>query len=467
MRGTQTTWDLRRRTVWAGMGLALWLVMAGVATAPASDCFRPEPLRVFTGAEAGPWERVELLQDPHPAWGEERIATGGAHPDALVNRWFGSDNPPSRQVLLHCARGFRGRTLPNPVLLVHGANDNANRGWIDPWMKGNTDQLPPAQRGFAQHLSNLGYAVFAVTFAHRHGCNIRQAEQLANAIARIRTLLGRQQDPTFKVDVIAHSKGAVAARLYCSDAPSVFPDRPYLSRFRHDVRTLVFLAAPLLGIDMPFRFYGYNLTRVTQECLQAGAPTAAREMLVYGRWQDYRRWSYDGQGNEFWPGQAQVLCNLVRDGGIPLGPDSATPADANLTCHALYHGGRSLYLSSSGIDRAIDRGERLMYRLEDRGLEPDVDLLIVAGDQPVLDEEGFPEPLRTIVRMSGFFLAALSAPSDGMVFVKSATATGGILRRGARLLDMQVLPLHHVELARQGKVLQIVDRWLLRKGGRS
>ncbi len=463
MMRRQATWTALPR--WATGLVAFWLVLGVALPATASDRFRPDqPLRVFTGAIARPWERVELLEDPHPDWGEEKVATLGCHLESYIKHWFSSTTPPSRQVLLHCAKGFAGKTLPHPILLVHGAHDDANRAWQNPWGQPDPRDVSPDKRGFAFWLSELGYPVFAVTFAHRHGCNIRQAEQIANAIARIRVLLGRQNDPDFKVDLIVHSKGAVAARLYCSDAPSIFPDRKFLTRFRHDVRTLVFLGAPQQGIDTPFRYYGYNLMRVTLPELEAAGPTAVEAMLVNGRWRDYRHWSYSHQGNEFWPGQAQCLYNLARDGGIPLDADSWTAVDGNLTMNALYHGGRTLYLQSAGIDRAIERGERLMYRLEERGLEPDVEAMIVAGTNPVFDAESWSPPLRFLTWSCGLFQATCSPPSDGVVFLKSAITTTGLRRRGARVLETLVLPLHHVELGRQRQVLQAIDAQLLRKG---
>lgn len=450
---------------WVAGWVAFWLVLGVALSATASDRFRPDqPVRVITGPAALPWERVEVLEDPHPDWGEEVIPPGGGHFDAAINEWFGTTTPRSRQVLLHCARGYAGKTLPHPILLVHGANDNANRAWQNPWMHENALSLPPEKRGFAFWLAELGYPVFAVTFAHRHGCNIRQAEQIANAIARIRVLLHRQQDPDFQVDLIVHSKGGVAARLYCSDAPRLFPDRKFLTSYRNDVRTLVLLGVPLLGIDAPFRYYGYNLLRVTVPDLAAAGPTAVDGMLINGVWHDYRHWSYAGQGNALWPGQAQCLFNLVRDGGLPLMADSWTTADGNLTMQALYHGGRTLYLASSGIDRAIARGERLMYRLEEHGLDPRVEAMIVAGTNPIHDEENCPQPQRLLMWMVGLLQAMASPTSDGVVFLRSATATAGLCRRGARLLDCLALPLHHLDLGRQRQVVQAIDACLLRRG---
>ncbi len=448
-----------------GKGLLVAVLVGVLWVVPgwASDRFEPEPVQAFTGAAAAPWDRVERLVDPHPAFGTDRFPPGARQRDERIVGWFGSATPPASQVLLHCAPGWQGKTLPRPVLLVHGAGDDANRAWVFPFRPPRrADELPPpSERGFATWLSSMGYAVFAVTFAHNQGCNIRQAEQIANAIRRIRRLLGRENDPTFQVDLIAHSKGNAAARLYCSDARAVFPNRPWLSHFRGDVRTYVNIAGPLQGIDIPFRYYGYNLARVLQPEVEANSPMGADRMVVYGLWRSFAAEAFTGRGNELWPGQAQVLFNLVRDGGIPLGVDSYTAADANLSMMALYHGGTSCYLHSPGIDAAIERGERFMYRLEAQGLDPRVRLAILAGDEPQIDSDSWDLAKKVQFFYTGLFQKAFSQPSDGVVFTAAMTDTRGILRRGATLVGRTVVPCNHLDLARNKNLIKIIDAWLL------
>ncbi|HNV72608.1 MAG TPA: hypothetical protein PKO06_23065 [Candidatus Ozemobacteraceae bacterium] len=156
---------------------AIWSLC--LTTLFASPDFIPEPEAVFTGAEAGAWARVERLSDPHPGFVQETFCPAGEQKDPSIVKWFGNKKTPhSRTFLLHCAKGFDGRTLPEPILLVHGAGDNANRGWIHPYTSVLPEKLPLEERGLALWLSDLGYAVFAVTFAHNQGCNIMQAEQV-------------------------------------------------------------------------------------------------------------------------------------------------------------------------------------------------------------------------------------------------------------------------------------------------
>ncbi|MFZ2960185.1 MAG: hypothetical protein WA705_25160 [Candidatus Ozemobacteraceae bacterium] len=430
----------------------------------ASSQFAMEPKAVFTGPEAAPWERVELLEDRHPDMKTELFASGGEHKEPLIKKWFASATPPSNSFLLHCAKGFSAaRTLPNPILLVHGAADNANRGWANPFHQNLPGPIAPEFWGMSQWMADLGYPVFAITFAHPNGCNVMQAEQVANAIARIRHLLRRENDPTFKVDVIAHSKGNLAVRLYCSDAPKVFPDRKFLTPYRHDVRTYVAIGCPMQGIDSPFRYYGFNILRATAKEFQGASPIAVESMLLNGQWKNFADENYTGGGNLLWPGQAQCLFNLERDGDIPFGMDSATIADGNLSMRALYDGGKTLFLNSQGIDKAIARGERFMYRLEERGIEPDVELLVIAGDDALINEPGVPSPKRELFLISSLFQVMLSQTSDGAVFLKTATNVTGILKRGAKHLETKVFHMNHIDIARHKKVIQFIDTFLLRK----
>ena len=75
------------------------------------------------------------------------------------------------------------------------------------------------------------------------GCNLHQGEAVANAITRIRKLLGREDDENFKVDLITYSKGAMAARCYVQSAND-FVGFDYLTDYRGDVRRVVFQVGP-------------------------------------------------------------------------------------------------------------------------------------------------------------------------------------------------------------------------------
>lgn len=425
--------------------------------APASEKFRPDPLEVFEGRDAGPWERVERLTDLHPGFRQEAFCEAGKQKDPLIVKWFGGkDAPHSGQFLLHCAKGFSGKSFPNPVLLIQGAGDNANRAWIHPYDAVMPETLSHDKQGFALNFANLGFSVFAVTFSHNQGDNFMQAEQVANAIQRIRILLNRTADPKFQVDVIAHSKGNVAVRLYCSDGRTLFPKKTFLTNYRNDIRRFIAIASPMRGIDSAFRYYGYNLTLASKG--EANAPFGAEKMLVYGLWKNLSEYSMFSDSKNYFPGQSQILYNLVRDAGLPLGLESAT-TDMNLTAEALYHGGKSLFLTSQGIDKAIKDGESLIYKLEERGIDPRITLGVIAGNNPFLS-----------CHVSGLGYIPMpheivSAPFDGLLFVDSAAYTDGILRRGAKLLGKKILNLNHLRLAMYPEAFKVIDEWLLQKTG--
>ncbi|MBF0498824.1 MAG: hypothetical protein HQM09_01720 [Candidatus Riflebacteria bacterium] len=443
---------------------------------PASEQFNPEPEAIFTASEAAPWERVERLADMHKAFIQEAFHPAGHQQSSLIVKWFGGrDTPPSSRFLLHCAPGWSGKTFPVPILLVHGCADNANRAWMHPGTSecpADFDTNQKIIRGYAYWLSKLGYSVFAVTFAHGQGDNFLQAEQIADAIRRIRILMHKTDDPNFKVDVIAHSKGNVAARLYCSDGRSIFPRKTFLTPFRKDVRAFIAIACPFKGIDTAFRYYGLNLAAAADHSI--GAAIGAEAMLLYGMWQNTADLSiYTDTSKNYFPGQCQLLYNLVRDESaplnldlfiqdvkqfsknkssrLPLGLDSLTP-DAGVSMLALYNGGTSMFLKSRGIDAAIEQGERLIYRLEDKGLDPSIRLGVIAGTSPYItfiDGKVVPMPWE-------YF----TPDGDGLLPLCSARATTNALKRGASLLGMKELKLNHLALACHPDVLKIIDQWL-------
>lgn len=443
--------------------LFLFCLLAFTFPASGSSLFSGEPVKKFQGADAAPWDCVELHNEPHPEFGSEKFSNGSKQKNGLIKKWFGTATPNSSKFLLHFYQGWNQKTLKNPVLLVHGAADDANRAWIFPFGQKPEEQSLPAREkwGFATWLAEMGYSVFAITFAHNQGCNIRQSEQIANAIKRIRQVTGNENEKDFSVDVIAHSKGNAAVRLYCSDSREIFPQRRWLSSFRGDIRTYINIAGPLQGIDTPFRYYGFNFARAVESDETASTPMAAEKMVIYGMWKSFSGESYSGAGNELWPGQAQVLFNLVRDGGIPLGVDSYTAVDANFSMSALYHGGTSLFLSSKGIDAAIEKGERLMYRLEEKGIDPSVRLAILCGKNPIIQKSNASSLENLGFLYLGLFMKTWSEPCDGLIFCKTMENTRGILMRGAKLIGRRFVDLNHLDVARRPEMIRIIDDWLM------
>ncbi|MBF0545121.1 MAG: hypothetical protein HQM08_11830 [Candidatus Riflebacteria bacterium] len=430
-----------------------------------SDKFNPEPIAVYEGKDAPFWQRVEHLRDMHPGFVQENFFKFGTQTNEKIKSWFGGNaTPHSGEFLLHCAKDFNAKTFPIPVLLLPGSCDNANRGWIHPKkldFDGSLSDLSNEEKGFAVWLAEMGYSVFAITFAHPQGDNFMQSEHVANAITRIRILLNRQNDPNFKINIIAHSKANLAARLYLSDSASLFPKKKFLTNFRHDVANYIAVASPFRGLDTPFRYYGYNLSLAGQLLPnpQLNAPVASEKMLMYGLWADYSEISvFPDVGKNYFPGQCQLLYNLAGDGILPLGLDSCT-TDMNYSMNCLYFGGTSLLLQSRGIKKAIELGERFIYKLEEKGIDPSVNLGVIAGNNPFITKiEG------QIVPMPWEFF---TPEGDGLLPIVSSTFTDNVLKRGAKLLGKKIFRLNHLELTQEKTVLDLIDSWFMQNNGTS
>lgn len=437
------------------------LAIALAALACASPPSPPE-------GDASPWARVELLTATAPrlAAGHEPLARSALPANDRARGWLpadlfvkegagGPDGDPGlgdvghlatdADCLLASAPGWDAPTHPTPVLLVHGAGDDLNRAWAHPF-ETQTPATPATidRPGLMQYLSARGYAVFAVSFPHTQGNNLTQAELVATALRAIREKTGAA-----KVDVVAHSKGNVAALAYLSSLHAAWPETATLSDYAGDVRRYVAVAAPFAGVDTMFRSYGANLAVLAGG---VGAPLALFHGLVYGAERDFPRWSMtSARGPDHWQGQTQLLHDWVRDAGhpIPLGDESRTSFDADATMRALYDGGATAALSSDGIDAALldarstSGTSDFMRRLDAAGVDPGVDVRVLYGTSASLGAAG-----------------ESADPSDGLLFVASATRTSGIARRGAHVARPVALPLNHLQLTSDASALDWIERQL-------
>lgn len=370
----------------------------GISVADAKTGAR---FRVAPATAGHDWARIERLTSSYASFPVERMRSNGRHTDPDIVRAFGTDTPPSRDVLLHYYKGW-DKGQGTPVLLVHGTIVDATSSWVE----------PHGQLGLAPWLASKGYRVFAVTFAHRHGDNMLWAEQVANAIARIRTATGAEQ-----VDVVAHSKGTVAARALAS---GVLPS--WASPYRGDIRRLVLIGGPHLGLDTTFRhsIINYGLYPEKDDS-RFNAPMAWSRMLVMGLWIDTSAQTMLRSYGDYFPGQAQMLARWDKEYPIPR-----TEQDWYTT----YYGGQGFVSYSPGIDRAIADGGHFMDTLREHPLDARVQLAVLAGDRPDL---------------AGIHNEH-TGPSDGVVFVKSATATDDMTRGGAKLVAKEVMALNHMDL---------------------
>lgn len=456
------------------------LALAVAGATPAYDPTTPEA--VFTSTEtytldgsAKLWWRIERHRDPQPAlFGPQDFSAGTEWPAAsrfapYIRECFGTGRPDAGAFLLHV--GVNGPTATGtPILFVPGAGDNASRGFVS--MAGAADLA--------------GRPAFGLTFSHPHGDVFEQAEVIADAIARIKHLTGAAQ-----VDLVSHSKGGIAAAVYLSNLPSTpWTDSAYVThgtRYDGSVRRAVFIGVPLDGIDTAYRWPATNYAGLTADT--AIAPTSWDDFYPLTTGQPWSVVGLDDQdffpaGGDVFPGQRQLLKRQAPP--LPgASPWLGTYALVQQDWYTTWHGGFGFVSYSQGIDDAVDAGGRLIDAVAARGVHPDVEVHVLAGRNPLLpngtsllladvfgevwvDLATAPpafwgtlvgevatyaipgltvEPEEVGALASGqLVLGEISGPSDGLVFVDSATAVGNLTARGATVVETRVADLSHLDL---------------------
>lgn len=388
----------KKLCVWS---LVLCLMFTSAATIEASTNYSVE--QTFTDQTVTKfWEKVERIRVDNPSIGSEEFINDNSQKKSNIITEFGSATPNSQLFLLHYSQGWESKVKPYPVLLVHGAGSDGDY-FADPKSDGS-------MTGLAQYLSDSGYKVFSITFAHPHGDNYIQREVLDAAIERVKEVTGAE-----KLDLIAHSKGNMSARMYVSNVKE-----SYGSGFDNDVRRYIQIAAPNGGLDYTFRntwaAWGIMATN-------AFGPVPFTKMLIYGFWNDTAYHSiYDESiGGGAYPGQAQMLARW--DSVYPL---SVTEQD----WYTAYHGGWGFFSYSKGIDYAISKGGNLISILKNSPVDSSVQLATLSGNKNTIDG--------VVMENDG--------PSDGILFVQSATLTSDMTAGGATLLAVKTMNYNHVEL---------------------
>lgn len=340
------------------------------------------------------WEKIEVRKVEKLKGVRERFCEVNTQVDPDFINLFGSDTPSSDTYLLHYAPGWDKNKLNPPVLLIHGAGLDASSF---------TNIYNLGYKGLQQRLVERGHRVFAITFPHSHGDNFIQAEIIADAVKQINKIC-----QTHKLDLVAHSKGGIAARIYLSNLAST----PY----RGDVRRFIMLGVPNLGTDYAFR----NPTISYLIFMAGGNGVIAWDKIIYlGNMIDITPRSIYHDG--CFPGQSQILYRW--DDIYPL---DTTQQDWWTT----YYGGTGFISHSRGIKAAIKDGGFLIDKLESRGISPDIEIAVLAGNNNFMGVI----PIQTAVM------------SDGIVFVDSALNTEGMAKNGAKVLEKTVMPVNHIEL---------------------
>lgn len=370
-----------------------------LASLPALGGEKIEPVECHTER----WAKLERLEHPDQThMVQEKFLPLIEHHDPEIKNAFGRGDPPSSQVLLHYAAGWDQATNPVPVLLVHGAGLTANHCYAD-------HPIEQPGEGLAACLARSGRAVFALTFAHPHGDNYLQAEALALALARVKEVTGKKQ-----VDLVAHSKGGMASRIYLSDAG---PE--WATRYRGDVRRYVMLGTPNGGIDVSFAYPNLNYWILEKH---SPAPLSWLDGVYYGVRKDFTAQSIYKVGGAF-PGQSQMLRRW--DGRY-----GKTPSKGQFDVETTYEGGKGLVSTSLGIDVAIEEGGRVIERLARKGIAPGVQLCVLAGTQP------------WVVGLVG----ERRGPSDGLLLVASVRDLAPLTQRGAKVIKNDLRMWNHLAL---------------------
>lgn len=466
------------RAISAGLTLtaALWCGIAG-----ATPGFDPSaPAARFTGRETFTadgeiklWSAIERLEDPdRTLLTPDEFGAAVRWPSNVdfapwIRESFGTATPGAHQALLHMGPAEEVSS-GTPILFVHGAGDNGSRSWVT----------------MGTRMDRAWRPVYALTFAHPHGDVFKQAEQVANAIARIRHRTGAE-----RVDLVAHSKGGIAAAVYLANATGVdWGNEAYEAvgtPYRGDVRRAVFIATPLDGIDTAYRWPSNNLASLDADAVLSPSswtthyPWSTSNLLVST---DLSAQDFLSDGGDLFPGQRQILRR--QDHPLP-GSDPTLGAYAlQPDWYTTYEGGLGFQSWSEGIDAAIEDGGELISRLEARGVHPDVELFLLAGDNPLLSngvdwvseffgdayvdeigsnvsawsefvgdlvgdgliERGLTQPEVTGLAAGDLVLGEVSGPSDGVVFVSSATHGATLTARGARVVESKVVDLSHLDL---------------------
>lgn len=405
------------------MFLSLSLAIGSVSNAMGSSTLELE--ETFTTVSNG-WSKVERWRDTRQLFSmEDYPPDGRGDQDGQRLTFFGGvKKPHSSRFLLYYGPNYDSNPMPVPVLLVHGANDHADRAWANPNELGSygCGAIKCPDTGLMQYLVGKGYKVFAINFPHKQGDNYYSAQQISDAITIIKDETGAS-----KVDVIGWSKGAFAARMYVSSVT-----KPSGTAYANDVRKLVLIGNPNKGFDYIFRHGWWHNFSIFPECGgQVNAPSPHTEMVCYGLWNKHPELSIfnTGSGN-FYPGQKQMLSRWDLKYPLPTYEQD---------WYTTYYGGRGLYTAGNGIDAAIAQGS-LVQKILDAGIPASIETYLLSGDQndiPTIHNEHM-------------------GPSDGVVFIESAASSEGI----GNMAGNVTVQHNHLELGWASASAHQIDRWL-------
>lgn len=393
------------------------------------------------------WERVERWKDVvnQGFIQEDRFSLDmRAAQNGPRLEYFGSDPVPHSSVfILYYAPGWDAAKQSTPVLLVHGA-DQADRAWANPGELGDygCGQQTCPNTGLMQNLVDEGHSVFAVSFAHVHGDNYFWAEQIHNAIRVIRARTDAAQ-----VDLIAWSKGTMPARMYTSSLT-----QPWSTPYQGDVRKVILIGGPNLGMDYSFRYgNALNGTVAIDYGGKNHAPLPHDELYINFMWVNRAEYGiYKSAKGDNFRGQLQSLARwdakypLTGVANFGLGEfvvgdsESTYVGEANAKVKGIYARGK-------GIDAAIAQGS-LIEPIIEAGMPASIATYLLCGDIDVKDSS----------KMMTGVPNEIAGPSDAVVFIESCAAPDGI----GNLAGTAILPWNHLQLGWHADAVDQMLAWL-------
>ncbi|MFA5989104.1 MAG: hypothetical protein WC803_05785 [Sphingomonas sp.] len=397
------------------------LAAIGLLGVPASALAGPTTLeQSFTSGIANGWVKVERWRDTLSAFTQEAFPPDGRG-DQTKQRatFFGSARPHSSRFLLYYAPGWNTGAKPVPVLLVHGANQDADIAWANPNDAGpyGCGRYTCPTTGLMQTLSSAGYKVFAISLAHKNGDGYFESEEIADAIAVIKTRTGAA-----KVNVIAWSKAASNARMYVSSVR-----QSWGTSYRGDVDQLLLLGGANNGIDLSFR-HGWTFSLVVYPACGGviNGPTPHDHLVCYGVNTAGAVWTY---ASAYFPGSAQLLKRWDSTYGLP-----AYEQDWYTT----YNGGNGFYSSGPGINAYLSRS--LVDTIRNFAVPSAVRVHNLCGNQNDI----------TLLHNEH------TGPSDGVVFIASCRDTKGIVTDAGSA----TIAVNHLELGWEPLARSQILAWL-------
>ncbi|MGH8137876.1 MAG: esterase/lipase family protein [Steroidobacteraceae bacterium] len=367
------------------------------------------------------WVRVERWHDPGTAFTQETFPPDGRGNQSgqRVTFFNGIATPHSSRFLLYYAPAWDTNPKATPVLLVHGANQDADLAWANPNDAGayGCGRSTCPTSGLMQALASAGFKVFAISFAHKNGNGYFWSEQIEDAIQVIKS-----RTSASTVDVISWSKGAFNARMYISSVKQAWG-----STYQADVRRLIMLGGPNNGIDLSFRHGWYFSLPVYPACGGTiDGPTPHDKLVCFGVWQNGPQWTYS---SAYFPGSAQMLKRW--DSVYPL-------PTAEQDWYTTYYGGLGFYTHGNGILAYM--GPSLIDTVRTAGTSAGVRVYNLCGNTPdiaLLHNEH-------------------TGPSDGVVFIASCNDATGINNFGGSA----VIAVNHLGLGWNAAAVTQVKSWL-------